>query len=439
MASEETNGHGFSPEEAGEVYEALVKWYEGCRRDLPWRQLAGSGVLSDDERGYAVWVSEVMLQQTQVKTAIAYYRRWMDRWPTVQALASASLEEVNQAWSGLGYYRRARLLHAGAQHVTEQLGGRLPRTAAALKTLPGVGPYTAGAIASIAFRQQTPAVDGNVVRVLSRVRAISIPAVSAVASRAHWTLAAQLARGGPRPDRLNQALMELGATVCVPRAPINCSRCPLASRCWALEEQRTAGARRGCGAADGCQLCGEPLPESESKAGSKKRSTTSLKKSNKSKEISQDQVEIYDLDAVEIDGLAPIDLDPVEIHDSDPMAAPADHDAEAGDGAWGVARYPRTPPAKAQKMRGTWVAVVADCEGSLLCLQRPASGLLAGLWEFPQRDWDDPDLAPLHGPSLVDALISDILGNHLSAVAGPISRRNYVGSTIHLFTHIKQV
>ncbi|XP_053069262.1 adenine DNA glycosylase isoform X6 [Acinonyx jubatus] len=211
--------------------ENLLSWYDREKRDLPWRRRA-EGEMDPDRRAYAVWVSEVMLQQTQVATVIDYYTRWMQKWPTLQDLASASLEEVNQLWAGLGYYSRGRRLQEGAQKVVEELGGHVPHTAETLqKLLPGVGRYTAGAIASIAFGQATGVVDGNVVRVLCRVRAIGADSGSTFVSQQLWSLAQQLVDPA-RPGDFNQAAMELGATVCTPQHP-RCSQCPVQSVCRA--------------------------------------------------------------------------------------------------------------------------------------------------------------------------------------------------------------
>ncbi|EGV94598.1 adenine DNA glycosylase isoform X2 [Cricetulus griseus] len=211
----------------------LLSWYDQEKRDLPWRRWVEEEA-DLDRRAYAVWVSEVMLQQTQVATVIDYYNRWMQKWPTLQDLASASLEEVNQLWSGLGYYSRGRRLQEGARKVVEELGGHVPRTADTLQQLlPGVGRYTAGAIASIAFGQVTGVVDGNVLRVLCRVRAIGADPSSTFVSHHLWSLAHQLVDPA-RPGDFNQAAMELGATVCTPQHPL-CSQCPVQSLCQAYQ------------------------------------------------------------------------------------------------------------------------------------------------------------------------------------------------------------
>uniref|UniRef100_A0A2P2JYU7 Adenine DNA glycosylase n=1 Tax=Rhizophora mucronata TaxID=61149 RepID=A0A2P2JYU7_RHIMU len=184
-----------------------------------------------EKRAYGVWVSEVMLQQTRVQTVVHYYNRWMLKWPTLQHLAQASLEEVNEMWAGLGYYRRARFLLEGAKMIIAQ-GNGFPNTVCSLRKVPGIGDYTAGAIASIAFKQAVPVVDGNVVRVLSRLKAISANPKDRMAVKCFWKLAAQLV-DPCHPGDFNQSLMELGATICTPLNP-SCSSCPVSSQCRAL-------------------------------------------------------------------------------------------------------------------------------------------------------------------------------------------------------------
>jgi A/G-specific adenine glycosylase len=178
-----------------------------------------------------------MLQQTRVETVIPYYERFLRRFLTPGALARASQDDVLAAWSGLGYYRRARLLHAGVREVVEHYGGEVPRERNARLSLPGVGKYTAGAIGSIAFDLPEPVLDGNVARVLSRVWGIDEPTNQAAVQRTLWQHAGRLAEG-PRPGDLNQGLMELGARVCTPATP-RCDRCPLARWCAARKQGRT--------------------------------------------------------------------------------------------------------------------------------------------------------------------------------------------------------
>ncbi len=207
--------------------QRLLAWYARHQRALPWR--AAPGQAAPDP--YQVWVSEIMLQQTQVETVIPYYRRWLERFPTLAALAAASQPAVLALWEGLGYYSRARNLHRAARQVQRERGGRLPRTAAELRALPGIGRYTAGAIASIAFGQDSAVLDGNVKRVLARVFDLRADVKSAAGEQQLWALAESLLPPGRAGD-FNQALMDLGATVCAPRAP-DCPRCPLNDLCEA--------------------------------------------------------------------------------------------------------------------------------------------------------------------------------------------------------------
>jgi len=202
----------------------LLAWYADHRRDLPWRHTRDP---------YHIWVAEVMLQQTQVTTAIPYYERFLARLPTVEALAAASLDEVLKLWEGLGYYARARNLHAAARKVVAEFGGQVPDTMADLRSLPGVGCYTAGAILSIAYGQDVPALDGNGRRVLSRLFAVEKDVTRGAGQRRLWALAEDLLPRDRAGD-FNQALMDLGATVCTPRAPL-CGQCPLVEACQARQ------------------------------------------------------------------------------------------------------------------------------------------------------------------------------------------------------------
>ncbi|XP_054368880.2 adenine DNA glycosylase isoform X2 [Mirounga angustirostris] len=382
--------------------ENLLSWYDREKRDLPWRRRA-EGEVDLDRRAYAVWVSEVMLQQTQVATVIDYYTRWMQKWPTLQDLASASLEEVNQLWAGLGYYSRGRRLQEGARKVVEELGGHMPRTAETLQQLlPGVGRYTAGAIASIAFGQATGVVDGNVVRVLCRVRAIGADPRSALVSQLLWSLAQQLVDPA-RPGDWNQAAMELGATVCTPQHP-RCSRCPVQSLCRAqqrVEREQLLGSRGPPGSPDveecapragPCRLCAPPT--------------------------------------------------------------------EPWDPTRGVTNFPRKagrrPPR--EECSATCVLEQPGALGGprVLLVQRPSSGLLAGLWQFPAVT------AEPSGPRQREALLRELQSwagplpaprlRHLGQVCepragqgcgfcghipGPVSAPWPSLQVVHTFSHIK--
>ncbi len=207
---------------ADRLARALAPWFLVHQRELEWRQTRDP---------YAIWVSEIMLQQTRVDTVKAYWRPFIDRFPDVAALAAADEQQVLAAWSGLGYYRRARLLHAGARHVHGALGGKMPAAPDELRQIPGIGRYTAGAIASIAHDRPAALVDGNVARVLSRLQALTDPKQQAADAPDHWTLAQHIVEAGS-PRVLAQALMELGATVCTPQQP-RCGECPVRPQCLA--------------------------------------------------------------------------------------------------------------------------------------------------------------------------------------------------------------
>jgi A/G-specific adenine glycosylase len=230
-----------SAKQSASLVTPLLNWFASNARDLPWRRTLDP---------YAVWVSEIMLQQTQVKTVLPYFERWMRELPTLESLAMAPSERIHKLWEGLGYYTRVRNMQKAAQMVLEKHGGKFPREFDAVLALPGIGRYTAGAICSIAFNQPTPILDGNVIRVLTRVFGIRENVHEKEVNARLWAQAEFLVRAaagfesqisgfnlfaGPC-SALNQSLMELGALVCTPRQP-NCAACPVARRC----EARRAG------------------------------------------------------------------------------------------------------------------------------------------------------------------------------------------------------
>ncbi|XP_061860350.1 adenine DNA glycosylase [Colius striatus] len=372
--------HLFSdPAEVEALRGNLLAWYDGCKRDLPWRTLAATEP-DADRRGYAVWVSEIMLQQTQVATVIDYYNRWMQKWPTLQALAQASLEEVNELWAGLGYYSRGKRLQEAAKKVVSELAGHMPRRAEDLqKLLPGVGRYTAGAIASIAYGQATGVVDGNVVRVLCRLRCIGADAGSPTVTDRLWDMANALVDRS-RPGDFNQALMELGATVCVPKAPL-CGECPVKQHCraWQRVEKELAFASQ--------KLFGKPTS-------------------------------VPDVEDCGVGGC--------------PLCPPA---TEPWDSSLGVTNFPRKAAKKQPRAARTATCVLErrGCGGpKYLIVQRPSSGLLAGLWEFPSL--------PL-AEGLQEEKQREMLAEQLQAWTGsPVAARGLqlVGEVIHVFSHIHQ-
>ena len=213
------------------VAQRLHGWYAANARDLPWRRTRDP---------YAIWISEIMLQQTQVKTVIPYFERWMRELPTIAAFARARPQKVLKLWEGLGYYTRARQAQAAARQIMERHGGEFPRTFEEILALPGIGRYTAGAISSIAFRQPEPILDGNVIRVLTRLFGVEGDPREKETNGALWELARRLVTLQPEHcSELNQSLMELGALVCVPRQA-KCPTCPVRRSCFAHKEDRVA-------------------------------------------------------------------------------------------------------------------------------------------------------------------------------------------------------
>ena len=218
------------------IVAPLLKWFAGNARDLPWRRTRDP---------YAIWISEIMLQQTQVKTVIPYWQRWMEQLPDIASLAAADEDTVIKLWEGLGYYSRARNLQKAARLLCEELSGKFPRDLGGVLALPGVGRYTAGAICSIAYNQPEPLVDGNVARVLTRLLGIERPSKQKQVVEQLWSVTADLVKHAVGLQRtsqrnaaaFNQAMMELGALICTPRNPL-CHDCPLKGHCIARKQNK---------------------------------------------------------------------------------------------------------------------------------------------------------------------------------------------------------
>ena len=204
------------------IRRKILRWYSSHKRDLPWRRTRDP---------YKIWVSEIMLQQTQVTTVIPYYKRWLKVFPSLSAFARAPLSRALKCWAGLGYYRRVRMFHQAARYVQRKFGGKIPQTAETLEKLPGIGRYTAGAIASIALGEKAPILDGNVIRILTRIFAVPQSVDRPTTLKLLWTISASLLPD-KKPGDLNQALMELGAIICLPFNP-QCARCPVKKSCAA--------------------------------------------------------------------------------------------------------------------------------------------------------------------------------------------------------------
>uniref|UniRef100_A0A8B9F2Z4 Adenine DNA glycosylase n=1 Tax=Amazona collaria TaxID=241587 RepID=A0A8B9F2Z4_9PSIT len=392
--------HLFSdPAETEALRRDLLAWYDRCKRDLPWRTRAATEP-SADRRAYAVWVSEVMLQQTQVATVIDYYNRWM--------------QEVNELWAGLGYYSRGKRLQEAARKVVSELAGQMPRTAEDLqKLLPGVGRYTAAAIASISYGQATGVVDGNVIRVLCRLRCIGADSSSPAVIDRLWDMANALVDRS-RPGDFNQALMELGATVCVPKAPL-CGECPVKQHCRARLRASTTpeSGLKGLPCVGQGGLVDEPaLIPVPSLQVEKELASASQKLLGKA-------TPVPDVEDCGAGGC--------------PLCPPA---AEPWDSSLGVTNFPRKA-AKKQPRAARAATCVLERRGchrapEYLIVQRPSSGLLAGLWEFPSL--------PLP-QDLQEEKQREALAEHLQAWIGqPVvaAELQLIGEVVHIFSHIHQ-
>ncbi|GLJ49369.1 hypothetical protein SUGI_1044420 [Cryptomeria japonica] len=372
----------FKRKEASSISQRLLEWYYATHRVLPWR----SDQKQDDEhdteeerdrRAYEVWVSEVMLHQTRVTVVVDYYTRWMDSWPTLHHLAKASQEEVNEMWAGLGYYRRARYLLEGAKEIVENQGGVFPRTLEGLKKVPGIGDYTAGAIASIAFKQGVPVVDGNVIRVVCRLKAISANPKLPTTIKRLWELAGQLV-DPKRPGDLNQAIMELGATICTPTSPA-CSSCPVAKHCNALSTVR--------------------------RYDSKNEQKSLLTVKNAANVVTVPSVTDY----------------PVKV-----LKAIAREEFAA------VCVIELSSEYKTESIQD-----INSDGNSFLLVKRPEKGLLAGLWEFPSILVSKSSLSPIELKAAMDQYLESSLGIVIAPGKSEVILRKSVGKYIHVFSHIR--
>ncbi|XP_063612896.1 adenine DNA glycosylase-like [Penaeus indicus] len=375
--------HKFSEPEVSLLREKLLSHYDANHRILPWRSIAAT---EDDrnKRAYAVWVSEMMLQQTQVATVISYFEKWISKWPTVADLSKATLEEVNQVWAGLGYYSRARRLHEGAVKVMDDLDGEFPSDRDSLvEQLPGVGRYTGSAIASIALGSCVGVVDGNVNRVMARLRGIGAD-ISAQATVDHmWSLADQLV-DPERPGDFNQAVMELGATVCTPKTP-SCSTCPLQSLCVAYRR---------------------------SQDGQQKTSISShFKMVGKSKD-KVDESLVKDIEC---------------LPECDLCLRKEDWDSSLG-----VQNYPRKGQKTQSRQETSAVVILQRPNGQMYFVQRPKTGLLANLWEFPSIALTSEE------ESQWEESITQQLQEDFAVPQSYACLRIFVSDVLHIFSHIRQ-
>ncbi|KAJ3101632.1 hypothetical protein HDU97_001245 [Phlyctochytrium planicorne] len=411
--------HDFTAEELDGIRSSLLTWYDREQRELPWRAASARkegdtivpiarSAMSDEEEGqraYEVWVSEIMLQQTQVSTVINYYKKWMEKWPTIFDLAKADLETVNQVWSGLGYYSRAKRMLDAAKLVVNDYKGKLPKDVLELeKKIPGIGPYTAGAVASIAYNIPAPLVDGNVVRVASRLRALAIDPKSKPAIELHWKLAKNIL-DETRPGDFNQALMDLGATVCTPQQP-SCGKCPISQYCLAYAEEKAH----------------------------KRVAAMALISAKKTAEIP-------------------------DLEDGCDMCRDADLEDFA------VSRYPPKVKKTKQKIEECVVAIV-ECtvqdKPSYLVMQTKSKGLLANLWDFPNviaretadEEEDESELSKDTRRKLIDNHLKLFLNITLvsketsesvkenlesSNIVASVLERRDLGDVAHIFSHIRRL
>ncbi|OWZ11099.1 A/G-specific adenine glycosylase [Phytophthora megakarya] len=345
---------------------------------------------------YETWVSEIMLQQTRVDTVVEYFLRWIHKFPTVAALAEAKEEDVNALWAGLGYYRRARMLHAGAKYVMENYGGEVPSTVDQLLTIPGIGPYTAGAIASIAFGNREPLVDGNVIRVLARMRAVGADPKNKQLIKFSWKAARELVGECDRPGALNQALMELGATMCTVQNP-QCSDCPVKSVCLAFEEVNTVKPKTESALADG-----------------------STDSSNTCSLCDYTRVTKYPLKAKKNDSKNEVIAVAV-------VSSPCE-----------------SAPTRKRKASKNVETDVSRSDWQFLMSKRPEGGLLAGQWEFlhckVRCDMSDSDKIPSFSKrkTFMDARLAAIFGKSaLIRSDQSIPERCDLGELAHIFSHVK--
>ncbi|KAL0055531.1 hypothetical protein WJX82_001534 [Trebouxia sp. C0006] len=371
----------FTAQEAIQIRQELLAWYDKHHRVLPWRRNPHSlrQAKSDDKYhsaaldmpqqqfAYCVWICEVMSQQTQVSRVAEYFTRWIQKWPTVQDLANATQEEVNDMWAGLGYYRRARLLLEGAQHIQTVLSGQMPLTATELQKIPGIGPYTGNAIASIGGNQCVAVVDANVVRVLARLRKLSGDQKSSGMVKLNTRLADALV-DPVRPGCFNQAMMELGACICTVHQPPACGACPIQMHCQAYKDMQEFTSQGG----NAPQTDAPVITQYPSKA---------VKAPRRKEDV-----------AVCVIQLLPHET--IESNDS---------------------RY--------------------------LLVQRPSTGLLAGLWEFPSCTM--MSVATDEQPSqqeVIDSCLHALLGCDSLQDTGSMQllRREHLGSVVHTFSHIQQ-
>ncbi|KAL1936584.1 hypothetical protein VTP01DRAFT_718 [Rhizomucor pusillus] len=388
MLCHDTSYHDFAETEKKGFQSALLAWYDRDKRtNMPWRKPTRTDLDREalSQRAYEVWVSEIMLQQTQVATVIDYYNRWMEAFPTIHDLANADIEQVNTLWAGLGYYSRARRLWEGAQKIVKELSGQLPNNAKDLEQqIPGVGRYTAGAIASIVFNEKTPVVDGNVIRVIARMRAIGADPKKASTVQLFWDIATSIV-SEEKPGDFNQALMELGARICTPQKP-SCDICPVKEYCHAVKQLET-----------------HLRMKSEKFVNNSKKRRRSV--DHTCKYCPQLQSPLSDDD-------------------------------------YTVTRYPFKPEKKKPREEdcATYIVECVREKGSKFLLsKRPETGLLAGLWEFPCMELENQDSTYEERKARASSFLKEKFGLIIENDEPSAIIRKDLGNVVHLFSHIRKV
>ncbi|KAH7084452.1 DNA glycosylase [Paraphoma chrysanthemicola] len=447
--------------------DALLSWFEGVEetRSMPWRKrwIDPKEYMGKEEelgvvlgkRAYEVWVSEVMLQQTRVSTVIPYFNNWISKWPTVQDLANADHEDVLAAWKGLGYYSRATRLHEGAKAMIAKADGAscpLPSKAVELQDFPGIGRYTAGAVSSIAFGEAEPVLDGNVARVLSRQLGLYMDAKDKKASDMLWDEADRLIKHvsdtsntSATPGQWNQALMELGSTICTPQP--KCTECPIQATCRTYKEGKALSAKRQAPTTipdieDACTFC-EPLDTEELVAAAEvdnNDDTPKVAVKRQKRNVKQSNT----LSSYFAIGTPKSTMDTEDEKDSDSKKRKATSpEPNVSASVKSIQTYCALFPKKVAKKKAaeeqSVVCLVelqvAEGHSKWLIEQRPAKGLLASLWQFPQSTLSTPTTTPAQRKASALKYISGLqLGNM------DMSKADYVASfdpLVHVFTHIR--
>ncbi|XPS78470.1 hypothetical protein M3J09_010481 [Ascochyta lentis] len=445
-------------------HDALLHWFTSVEdsRTMPWRkpwldrsQTEGpqeKATQTLNKRAYEVWVSEVMLQQTRVSTVIPYFKNWIEKWPTVQDLANANHDEVLAAWKGLGYYSRATRLHEGAKAVVSNPSQVMPNEVSGLLQLPGIGQYTAGAISSIAFGRAEPVLDGNVARVLSRQLGLYFDVKDKKSSDVLWKVADQLVKkvsNHPEvefsaiPGQWNQALMELGSTLCTPRP--KCEECPIQKTCRAYSEGVALSKNRQSATAvpdieDLCTYCDHLDTEDLTTIPEEELSDEDVKPTKKRKTATKQSNTLSRYFTIG----TPSASSNVDTEDEEAASESKKRKAPVSTGVSKSVNiycslFPKKTAKKKAKEEGCVVCLVelrlSNEDSKWLIEQRPSTGLLASLWQFPQTMLSESDVTAAHRKTSAQKYVSSLIAGDTD-----LGKARYVASfdpLVHVFTHLK--